>query len=104
MYSLQALWTAAHEHLPVLFTVLNNRQYLILRQNLLALNGRAAQTGRFVGMDLDHPPVDFVGLSRSMGVPAMLVEKAADVGDAVRAAADPGGPYLIELPVANAGG
>src|SRR5581483_1529860 len=31
MYSPQALWTAAREQLPVVFAVVNNRQYLILK-------------------------------------------------------------------------
>src|SRR5206468_11022737 len=30
MYSPQALWTAAHERLPIVFAVFVNRQYLIL--------------------------------------------------------------------------
>ena len=100
MYSPQALWTAAHEQLPVVFAVVNNRQYLILKQNLQLLKGKFVETGRSVGMDLDHPPVDFVSLARSMGVDATFVDRAADVGDAVRAAHASGKPHLVELPVA----
>jgi hypothetical protein len=36
-----------------------------------------------------------------MGVPATLVEKAADVGDAVRGALGAGGPHLLHLPIAG---
>jgi len=99
MYSPQALWTAAAEHLPVVFAVLDNRQYLILKRGLRDRHDAADQTGRSVGMDLDRPPVDFVSLAAGMGVPALRVEKAGDVGDAVRAAVDAGGPHLLELPV-----
>src|SRR5581483_3458703 len=60
MYSPQALWTAAAEHLPVVFAVLDNRQYLILKRGLRDRHDAADQTGRSVGMDLDRPPVDFV--------------------------------------------
>jgi hypothetical protein len=35
-----------------------------------------------------------------MGVAATLVERAGDVGDAVRAARDTGKPHLLELPMA----
>jgi hypothetical protein len=35
-----------------------------------------------------------------MGVDATLVEKATDVGDAVRGALDAGRPHLLELPIA----
>lgn len=99
MYSPQALWTAAHERLPVVFAVVNNRQYLILKNALQAMDGDTVATGRYVGMDIVEPPVDFVALARSMGVDATLVEKAADVSDAVHAAWDAGRPHLLELPI-----
>jgi benzoylformate decarboxylase len=91
MYSPQALWTAARENLPVLFVVVNNRQYLILKRNLPG--GK-----EYPGLDIDAPPVDFVALAHSMGVAAVSVEKATDVGDAVTAAWG-SGPRLIELPI-----
>jgi benzoylformate decarboxylase len=100
MYSPQALWTAAHEKLPVVFAVVNNRQYLILKGYLRGMGRDSVQSGRMVAMDIDEPPVDFVGLARSMGVDATLVEKADDVGDAVAAALEAGRPHLLELPIA----
>jgi len=100
MYSPQALWTAAHEQLPVVFAVVNNRSYKILKNNLRGMGGDSVRTGRFVAMDVDDPPVDFVALAASMGVEATLVEKAVDVGDAVRAALERGRPHLLELPIA----
>jgi len=100
MYSPQALWSAAHEQLPIVFAVVNNRQYLILKNNLRGMNGDSVAADRFVAMDLDEPPVDYVALGRSMGVESTLVEKASDVGDAVRAAFATGRPHLLELPIA----
>ena len=99
MYSPQALWTAVAQDLPVVFAVVNNRQYLILKNYLRGMKAETVRTGRFVGMDLDEPPVDFVSLARSMGVAGTLVEKAGDVGDAVRAALESGRPHLLELPI-----
>ena len=100
MYSPQALWSAAHEDVPVVFAVVNNRQYLILKKNLRGTGGTSVEVDRFIGMDLDEPAVDFVALAASMGVHGTLVEKAVDVGDAVHAAFESGHPHLIELPVA----
>jgi len=100
MYSPQALWSAAHEQLPIVFAVVNNRQYLILKNILRGMNGDSVAADRFVAMDLDEPPVDYVALGRSMGVDSTLVEKASDVGDAVRAAFATGRPHLLELPIA----
>jgi benzoylformate decarboxylase len=99
MYSPQALWTAAHEQLPVVFAVVNNRQYRILKDNLRGMGGDSVRAGRFVAMDLIDPPVDYVALAGSMGVDATLVERAADIGDAVSAAIASGRPHLLEVPI-----
>ncbi|MEP6661006.1 MAG: thiamine pyrophosphate-binding protein [Acidimicrobiales bacterium] len=99
MYSPQALWTAAHEQLPVVFAVVNNRQYLILKNNLRGMKGDAVESGRFIGLDLDDPPIDYVGLARSLGVEARLIDDANDIGDAVKAALASGRPHLLEIPI-----
>jgi len=99
MYSAQALWTAAHEGIPVVIAVVNNRQYGILKMNLADARGVSARTGTFVAMDLDTPPIDYVGLARSLGVDARLIEKPADVTEATRAAFESGRPTLLELPI-----
>jgi benzoylformate decarboxylase len=99
MYAPQALWSAANLNVPVVFAVVNNRQYLILKNNLRQMGGDSVSRGRFVAMDIERPAVDYVALAGSMGVDALLVEKAADVGDAVRSALDSGRPHLIELPI-----
>jgi benzoylformate decarboxylase len=99
MYSPQALWTAAHEQLPVVFTVFNNRQYRILKNNVRAMKGDSVRTGRFVALDLVDPAVDFVGLATSLGVHAVRVDSLDDASDAVRTAAASGRPALVELPI-----
>jgi benzoylformate decarboxylase len=99
MYSPQALWTAAAWDLPVVFAVVNNRQYKILKGYLKGMGGAAVRTGRFIGMDLDAPPVDFMALARSMGVDSTPIESTADVSDAVRGALAAGRPHVLELPI-----
>jgi len=83
------------------FAVVNNRQYLILKNNLRQRDGASARTGRYVAMDIVEPPIDYVALAQSMGVPASLVEKAGDVTGAVQAAWDTGRPHLLELPISS---
>jgi benzoylformate decarboxylase len=100
MYSPQALWTAASERLPVVFAVVDNREYRILKGALTARGDASAASGTFLGMDLDDPPVDFLALARAMGVPGTRVERAGVAGDAVRAALEAGGPALLHLPIA----
>lgn len=101
MYAIQSLWTAAHHRIPVVFAVVNNRQYKILKDNLAGSGGKSAQSGTYVAMDLDDPPVDYVSLAQGMGVQALLVEKAADLADAARAAFESEVPWLLEVPIST---
>ncbi len=70
MYTVQALWTAAHYQLPVIWVIFNNTSYRILKQRLVAMRGLAEQADTFVGMELNDPAIDFVGLARSLGIEA----------------------------------
>jgi benzoylformate decarboxylase len=100
MYSCQALWTAAHENLPVVFAVVNNRQYLILKNNLRNMKGDTVRLNRYVAMDIVDPPVDYVALAASLGVASTRVDHADDIADAVQQATASGAPHLIEIPIA----
>jgi benzoylformate decarboxylase len=97
MYTNQALWTAAHESLAVVYVIFNNGSYRILKQRTHALKGFSAADDVYVGMDLDRPRIDFVGLAHSLGVPGERVDKSADVGAALGRALASGGPYLLDV-------
>jgi len=98
LYSIQALWTAAHLKLPITFVIANNRSYRILKERLHALGGPAAAQGRFPAMDFRDPPIEFVGLARSLGVPARQVTAPGDVAPALREAlAAQDGPRLLDV-------
>jgi benzoylformate decarboxylase len=97
MYTNQALWTAARESLAVVYVIFNNASYRILKQRTHALKGFSAEDDVYVGMDLDRPLIDFVGLAKSLGVPGERVEKTADVGPAVTRGLKSDGPYLIDV-------
>jgi benzoylformate decarboxylase len=97
MYTAQALWTAARESLAVTYVIFNNASYRILKQRTRALKGFSAEDDRYVGMDLDRPLIDHVGLARALGVPGERVDKAGDVAGAVTRALASGGPYLLDV-------
>jgi benzoylformate decarboxylase len=88
LYTVQALWTAAHYRIPVVFVILNNTSYRILKQRLHALRGHAEQIDTYVGMELTDPAIDFVSLARSFGVAgerARTVHEATDlIGKALK--------------------
>jgi benzoylformate decarboxylase len=97
MYTIQALWTAAHDRIGVVFVILNNRSYRILKQRLLALRGHAEQVDTYVGMELVDPPIDFVGLARSLGVAAEHVKTVHDATDLVAHGIKSNAPLLIDV-------
>jgi len=83
LYTIQALWSAAHYRIPVVIVILNNTSYRILKQRLHAFRGHAEQVDTYVGMELIDPPVDFVGLARSLGVQAERAKTVAEATDLV---------------------
>jgi benzoylformate decarboxylase len=99
MYSPQALWSAAHYRAKVVFFVFNNRRYGVLQNVAKSLGYSNAVAGRFVGMEIVGPAVDFMALAASMGVPSARADDreaiAAAVADAVRRE----GPSLIEIAI-----
>ena len=97
MYTIQALWTAAHDSVAVVFVIFNNASYRILKQRTQALKGFSAEDNQYVAMDLVKPGLDYVGLAKSQGVPGEIVEKTADVGTAIGRALASGGPYLVDV-------
>ena len=99
MYSPQALWSAAHYKARTIFVVFNNRRYGVLQNVAKSLGYANAKAGRFVGMDVVDPAIDFQALATSMGVPA---ERAVDrdaIGAAIERALKREGPSLIEIPI-----
>ncbi|MGN7126596.1 thiamine pyrophosphate-binding protein [Methylorubrum thiocyanatum] len=103
MYSPQALWTAAHEGLPVTFVVINNAEYNILKQFMKSQTHYASvRANRFIAMDLTDPRIDFLALAASMGVPSRRIERAGDIAGAVEAGIRSGRPNLVEVVVSAA--
>jgi benzoylformate decarboxylase len=99
MYSFQGLWTAAHYELAVVFLICNNHGYRILKERTHALGGFSAQTGTYVGMDLEQPEIDFISLARALGVPAERCDTLGALKQLLQHALDLGGPFLIDVQV-----
>jgi benzoylformate decarboxylase len=95
MYSIQALWTAAHHKLPLTVVIANNGGYRIIKQRLLAFHG----DDHYVGMDFADPPVDFVGMAKSLGLEAVRITDAKDVAPTLKSAFSRPGAKLIEVVV-----
>ena len=93
MYTIQALWTAAHLKLPITYVIANNGGYRILKQRLKAFHGNDEP----IGMDLVDPKVDFVGLAKAMGMPAERIAEPEALAPALQRAFASPGPKLLDV-------
>jgi benzoylformate decarboxylase len=98
MYTIQTLWTAAHHDIPVLFIILNNRSYRILKRNLDRYRRYFGLDGpdHYPFMDLTDPDIDFVSLAAGFGVEGERIEAPDRIGPSVSKALARGKPFLID--------
>ena len=105
MYTIQALWTAAHHRISAKFVICNNHSYRILKFNLQqywqdqGLKPQDFPSSFPACFDLREPDLDFVGLAGAMGVAGRRVTQPAEIGPAIQAMLDHEGPFLIDLVV-----
>jgi benzoylformate decarboxylase len=101
MYSIQALWTAAHHDLAVVFVILNNREYRILKHNMDTYRQRfGAKPDRgYPNMDLVSPDLGFVDIARGLGVEGMRVTTPGELRPALEKALGAGRPFLLDVAI-----
>ncbi len=91
------LATAVEYKIPVVWVVWNNYAYGSIRGLQRGYLG-----GREIATDFKHPDTglpynpDFAAMARSAGVEGVSIDKAGDLGDAIRAGIATGRPYLID--------
>jgi acetolactate synthase-1/2/3 large subunit len=101
MYTLQALWTQAHQGLDVTTVIVNNGSYAVLNMELARV-GATPGPKALEMLDLSEPALDFVALAHGMGVPASRVTTAEDLSASLAASFAEPGPRLIEAMVPSA--
>ncbi|MEQ8661283.1 MAG: thiamine pyrophosphate-binding protein [Gammaproteobacteria bacterium] len=99
MYSIQALWSAAHHGLDIVFVILSNREYRVLKHNLDTYRARfgIVTDKPYPHMNLTEPVLGFVEMAHAMGLPARQVSSAADLAAALDEAGRADGPWLIDV-------
>ncbi|MCI0487384.1 MAG: acetolactate synthase large subunit [Blastocatellia bacterium] len=97
MYTLQSLWTQAREGLDVTTLICANNSYRILGIELMRSGVKEAgpQARGLIG--LAPPRLDWVQMSKGMGVPAVRVETAESLVEELERAIANSGPHLIEI-------
>jgi benzoylformate decarboxylase len=103
MYTIQALWTAAHHRIGAKFVILNNGAYQLLKLNIKQYwKDQGLPENDFPeSFDLRDPDIRFDQLAQAMGVGAVRVETPDHVGPALDAALADDRPFLIDLVVSN---
>ena len=99
MYTIQGLWSAAHYDVPLVLVVMNNREYAACKRGVARVVSGGGE--RYVGMDLTDPEIDFLGLSRSLGVEARSAASPDELTGAVSEAFASDTPTLIDAAVAG---
>jgi acetolactate synthase-1/2/3 large subunit len=103
MFSSGALWTAAHERIPILYVIHNNRAYhaeVMLIQSVANARNRGIDRAR-IGTAFTDPFIDFAALARSMGVRGEgPITDPKDLGAAFKravAAVKGGEPVVVDV-------
>ncbi len=105
MYTIQALWTAAHHRINAKLVICNNHSYRLLKFNLQDYwQAQGLKPQDFPAafpncFDLRDPGLDFVGLATALGVPGVRVTQPAEISLAIQTMLDHDGPFLIDLVV-----
>jgi thiamine pyrophosphate-dependent acetolactate synthase large subunit-like protein len=106
-FAVQALWTAKRFAVPLIIVIFNNLGYQANRWALAGLKGRAAKTGHYIGISLDDPKIDHVGIAKAYGHEGERVHRPRDLGDALKravAAEQNGSAYVLDVIVDRRGG
>jgi benzoylformate decarboxylase len=91
MYSVQALWTAAQYHTPVVFVVLRNSEYAILK----AFANFEQVNNKLPGLDL--PDLDIVQIARGFGCEAWSVKQPEELKASLQHALHLAQPVVVEV-------
>jgi benzoylformate decarboxylase len=103
MYSIQALWTAVHHQLPIVFVILSNREYRILKHNIDIYRQRfdTPSNKPYPHMDLTSPQLGFPALAQGLGMRAEVIADASEIAGAMERAFAANAPYLLEIEISG---
>jgi len=98
----QALWSATRYEVPIGFIVFNNGEYQANRLNSARYKGRMLETGKFLGVNLGHPSINYVSIADAYGIEGERIENPAALSAAIqrcKRAMDDGRPYLVDVAI-----
>ena len=102
MYTIQSLWTMAHEGLDVTIIIFNNASYSVLNIELERVGAAKIGEKALSQLDLNGPVINFSQLAQSMGVHGTRASTAEEMNKALEYALSNKGPHLIEAMIPEA--
>jgi acetolactate synthase-1/2/3 large subunit len=103
MFGPGILWTAAHERIPLLYVVHNNRCYHteIMQLQLIANRRQRGIDRVHIGCRIEDPNIDYAAMAKSLGVHGEgPIENPRDLGSALKraiAVVKKGEPALVDV-------
>ena len=94
-FGIQALWTAVHERLPVIWIVLNNASYMAVKAALQRYGGAAAARQIYPASAIPGPQI--AAIAQGFGAFGQRITRLADLAPALQAARACAGPAVIEV-------
>ncbi|MDA1053419.1 MAG: thiamine pyrophosphate-binding protein [Planctomycetota bacterium] len=101
MYGIQGLWSAARYNIPVTFVICNNACYQILKIGAKGIHLPNALAGRFEGLDIRCPEIDYVSLSKSLGVESHRISEPDELSERVSESLRENKLQLFDVPIAR---
>ena len=99
MYSVQSFWTAAHHHIPVVYIILSNRTYRILKFNMNRYR-RTLAIPRWASLyppGFDQPDPGFCRNCPWDGRCWRRITRPEEIQSAVTEALEMDAPYVLEV-------
>ena len=101
MYGIQGLWSAARYNIPVTLVICNNACYQILKIGAKGIQLPHALEGRYEGLDLRSPEIDYVALAKSLGVEAHRISEPDELSERVSESLRENKLQLFDVPIAR---
>lgn len=98
LYYPHSIYSAVRSDVDITIVIADNRNYRILKDNMISVLGGTEDEYDFSMMDFD-PAVDFLENAGSHGATAKRVEGASNVTSAIQDAINESGPTVLDVPI-----
>ena len=98
MMSVQALWTASTNNIPITYIMCNNSTYRILKLNMDIYKDQIGENknSKYMGMNFDQK-FDFKTIANSFNINSYSISKPEEIGDVLKKCIKSQKPNLIDI-------